>query len=154
MQVHRGGCLCGDVRFTVTGRPLQVMVCHCTMCQRATGSAFSVEPVFRKERVELSGPSLATYSHRSTDHGRMLHFSFCRTCGNRIGLTLERFPSVQVLYAGTFDDPTWLTPGSHIFTASAVPWLALPNDVQCFKQHMFNADGTPASPMTSGDQRG
>ena len=150
-QVHSGGCICGEVRFTVTGRPLQVMVCHCTMCQRATGSAFSVEPVFLKERVEVQGQSLATYSHRSIDHRRMLHFSFCRTCGNRIGLTLERFPTVQILYGGTFDDPTWLIPSLHIFIASAVPWLVLPSDVQCFKQHMFNADGTSVPPITSSD---
>ena len=53
----------------------------------------------------MLGRSLATYRHRSIDHGRMLHFSFCRTCGNRIGLALERFPTVQILYGGTFDDP-------------------------------------------------
>jgi len=116
------------------------------MCQRATGSAFSVEPIFLKERVSFQGESLAAYSHRSPDHGRLLHFSFCRACGNRIGLTLERFPAVQVLYGGTFDDPAWLAPDSHIFTASAVPWLLLPHDVQCFRQHLFNADGTPALP--------
>src|SRR3954468_25007493 len=97
-EVHSGGCLCGGVRYTVTGRPMQVLVCHCTMCQRATGSAFSVEPVFLKERVTLQGDSLAVYKHRSPDHGRLFDFSFCRTCGNRIGLTLERFPAVQVLY--------------------------------------------------------
>jgi hypothetical protein len=143
-EVHSGGCLCGEVRFSVTGRPLQVLVCHCNMCQRVTGSAFSVEPVFMKEQVAVSGQQLATYSYRSKDHGRILEFSFCRTCGNRLGLTLERFPAVQVLYAGTFDQPAWLAPSSHIFTDSAVPWLALPNDVQCFKQHMFNADGKAA----------
>lgn len=143
-QVHNGGCLCGEVRFTVTGRPLQVMVCHCTLCQRATGSAFSFEPVFLKDRVDVKGSSLAIYSHRSTDHGRLLHFSFCRTCGNRIGLAPERFPTVQIIYGGTFDDPAWLVPGAHIFTDSAMPWLPLPGDVQCFKQHMYNADGTAA----------
>ena len=81
-QVHNGGCICGEVRFTVTGRPLQVMVCHCTMCQRATGSAFSVEPVFLKERVEVQGQSLATYSHRSIDHVvTSMHESFCSVTG-------------------------------------------------------------------------
>ena len=145
-QVHTGGCLCGGVRFTATGGALKIMVCHCTMCQQATGSAFSVEPIFLKERVSFQGESLAAYGHRSPDHGRLLHFSFCRACGNRIGLTLERFPAVQVLYGGTFDDPAWLAPDSHIFTASAVPWLLLPHDVQCFRQHLFNADGTPALP--------
>jgi hypothetical protein len=150
-QVHsHGGCLCGEIRFTVTGRPLQVMVCHCTMCQRATGSAFSVEHVFLKERVELHGRSPATYSHRSADHGRLLHFSFCPTCGNRIGLTLERFPQVQILYGGTFDEPAWTVPGSHIFTASAVPWFVFPNGVQCFERHMYNADGTAVPPISGG----
>ncbi len=151
-QVHSGGCLCGRVRFTTIGRPMQVLVCHCTMCQRATGSAFSIEPVFLKERVELQGGSLATYEHRPADHGRSLHFSFCNACGNRIGLTLERFPSVQVVYGGTFDDPSWLAPSSHIFTASAVPWSVLPSDTPCFEQHMFDTDGSPAQPIlaTSG----
>ena len=146
-QSHSGGCLCGAVRYTAAGRPLQVMVCHCTMCQRATGSAFSIEPVFLKERVAFEGESLASYGHRSADHGRLMNFSFCRVCGNRIGLTLERFPEVQVLYGGTFDDPAWIAPSSHIFTASAVPWLTLPRSVQCFSQHMFNPDGTPAPPI-------
>jgi hypothetical protein len=148
-QIHSGGCLCGEVRFTTTGRPVQVLVCHCTMCQRATGSAFSIEPVFLKERVELQGSSLATYQHRSADHGRSLDFSFCRTCGNRIGLTLQRFPSVQVLYGGTFDDPSCLAPSSHIFTESAIPWLVLPSDTPCFKQHMFNTDGSAAQPIVA-----
>ena len=147
-QTRSGGCLCGDVRFTSTGRPLEILVCHCTMCQRATGGAFSIEPVFLKERVEIQERSLATYSHRSNDHGRMLHFSFCRRCGNRIGLTLERFPTIQILYGGTFDDPAWLVPSAHIFTASKVSWLDLPSGVRCFKQHMFNADGTAVPPAT------
>jgi hypothetical protein len=146
-KFHTGGCLCGSVRFQAVGRPMMVMVCHCTMCQRATGSAFSVEPVFLKERVELRGESLASYSHRSSDHGRLLHFSFCQTCGNRIGLTLERFPTVQIVYAGAFDDPTWIIPDSHIFTANAAPWSLFPSGVPCFAQHMFKADGTREAPV-------
>ena len=137
-ELHSGGCLCGEVRFTVSGHPLQVLVCHCTMCQRATGSAFSVEPVFLKELVQLEGAPLSSYSHRSPDHARMLHFSFCKVCGSRLGLTLERFPALQVLYGGTFDDPAWFTPTAHIFTANKVPWVVLPSDVQCFTQHMFS----------------
>jgi hypothetical protein len=119
------------------------------MCQRATGSAFSVEPAFLKERVRLQGGSLATYEHRSAAHGRLLTFDFCRTCGNRVGLTVERFPTVQLLYGGTFDDPSWLVPSSHIFTESAARWLALPSDTPCFLQHMFNSDGSSAEPVTA-----
>ncbi len=151
-QTHCGGCLCGDVRFVVAGRPLQVSVCHCRMCQRATGSAFSVEPIFLKERVEFSGQPLSYYSHRSVDHGRMVHFSFCRRCGNRIGLTLERFPAVQIIYGGTFDEPSWVAPTSHIFTDSALSWFELPAGVPCFGQHMLSPGGEPIAPLARGER--
>ena len=151
-QTHQGGCLCGSVRFEASGRPLMVMVCHCSMCQRATGSAFSVEPVFLKTNVQFHGGPLASYAYQSPDHGRRLNFTFCPTCGNRLGLTLDRFPQVQVTYAGTFDDPAWLTPDSHIFTKSAVPWTVLPKDVRCFAGHLFELDGTPARPINTPDQ--
>ena len=46
--VHQGGCLCGDARYKVSTSPLRVTVCHCRFCQRFTGSAFLVEPIFGK----------------------------------------------------------------------------------------------------------
>src|SRR5215831_18948106 len=46
-----GGCLCGEVRYKALSEPVRVTICHCTFCQRITGSAFLVEPVFRKEDV-------------------------------------------------------------------------------------------------------
>jgi hypothetical protein len=145
-ELHQGGCLCGSVRLQTLGRPLKVLVCHCTMCQRATGSAFSVEPIFPKGRVQLTGEPPSLYEHRSPEHGRVIQFSFCGKCGNRIGITLERFPDIQVVYGGVFDDPSWLKPDCHIFTESAAPWTQLPSDVECFSRHMLEPDGSPAKP--------
>ena len=139
-QIHSGGCLCGEVRFTVTGRPLQVLVCHCTMCQRATGSAFSVEPVFLKERIEVRGGPLAIYNHRSADHGRMLHFSFCGTCGNRIGLTLERFPTVQ----SSMEEPLTNPHGSLQALTSSLPAQCLGSSCRV----TFSASGSTCSTLT------
>ena len=45
-EIHQGGCLCGTVRYRTVGRPERTTICHCTFCQRLTGSAFLVEPVF------------------------------------------------------------------------------------------------------------
>ncbi len=54
-EIHKGGCLCGAVRYTTQGDPMRVTVCHCTWCQRRTGSAFAVESLFELEQVEIAG---------------------------------------------------------------------------------------------------
>ena len=43
--VHHGGCLCGEVRYRTTAKPVRVTISHCTFCQRMTGSAYLVEPI-------------------------------------------------------------------------------------------------------------
>jgi hypothetical protein len=47
MTVHEGGCLCGAIRYETMADPINVTTCHCKFCQRATGSAYMVEPIFR-----------------------------------------------------------------------------------------------------------
>lgn len=46
MQPQDGRCLCGQVRYRMTAPPMRVTVCHCRFCQRATGGAYMVEPIF------------------------------------------------------------------------------------------------------------
>ena len=41
-SVQTGGCQCGAVRYEVTGPPIKLYVCHCTECQRQSGSAFGM----------------------------------------------------------------------------------------------------------------
>ena len=80
---HEGGCVCGSVRYVTHGDPLRVTVCHCTWCQRRTGSAFSVEPVFNADQVEIGGGPLTKYRHVSDRSGRWLDLEFCPKCGTR-----------------------------------------------------------------------
>ncbi len=146
-EIHQGGCLCGSVRFKTIGQPLKVFVCHCSMCQRATGSAFAIEPTFLRHNVEFTGQPVAAYSYQSPDHGRLLHFTFCATCGTRVGLCLERYPQVQIVYGGTFDEPSWPKPDCHIFVRSAVQWMILSDVVERFEKHLREEDGTLALPL-------
>ena len=145
-DVHDGGCLCSTIRYRTLGKPERTTICHCTFCQRLTGSAFLVEPVFLTTNVEVVSGTVSTFDYRSPDHGRTLKINFCPKCGTHLSLLFERFPIMQGICGGTFDDPNWFKPDRHIFTRSAMPWVAYPHDVSCFEQHAIRADGTPATP--------
>jgi hypothetical protein len=61
-------CCCASLRAEVTGEPVAVVACHCTECQRRTGSAFGVSTYFPQEQVRTEGPSKVYV--REGDSGR------------------------------------------------------------------------------------
>lgn len=150
-NIHEGGCLCGDVRYRTTAEPLRVTICHCSFCQRLTGSGFLVEPIFRTQDVEFSGIPARRYDHRSDSSHKRVTVNFCGRCGTSVYLDFERFPDILGLCGGTFDDPNWLDHSQgkcrHIFTRSAQEGVVLPAGVDTYKEHAFRLDGTPNQPV-------
>jgi hypothetical protein len=148
---HEGGCLCGDVRYGTVGEPLRVTICHCTFCQRLTGSAFLVEAIFRKEDVVFSGTSARSYNHRSDGSGKRVTLNFCTRCSTTLYFDLERFPEILGICAGTFDDPSWFdrSPETcrHIFTRSAQKGVVLPAGLKLYREHALQLDGSPNVPI-------
>jgi len=136
-DIHEGGCLCGSVRYRTIGEPMLATVCHCTFCQRRTGSAFSEPALFKLEQVEFLGGPLTTYEHRSDETHRWLRLEFCPRWGTTVSWTVERRPGTRGIAGGTFHDPTWLQITRHIWTRSAQPWTVIPPDVETFEK------GTP-----------
>jgi hypothetical protein len=136
---HPGRCVCGAVRFTATGAPLRVTICHCTWCQRRTGTAFGTEVVFESGQVTFTGDTAAQYRHRSDESGRWLDLAFCRTCGTNLGFTLEAAPGLCTLPAGAFDDPSWIVPEKvnfkHVFLRSRREWSELSPLVEQYERH-------------------
>jgi hypothetical protein len=148
--INEGGCLCGGVRYKTTAEPQRVTICHCTFCQRFTGSAFLVEPIFMKADVALSGEAPRTYDHRSDSSGKRVTLNFCDRCGTTLYLDLERFPAILGLCGGTFDDPNWFDRGQgkarHIFTRSMQKGVVLPAGIETYELHALRNDGTPNVP--------
>lgn len=145
--IHEGGCLCGATRYKTTADPLRVTICHCSFCQRFTGSAFLVEPIFGRADVAFSGNPLNTYDHRSDNSNQRVTLNFCGRCGTTLHLDLERFPDILGLCGGTFDDPNWFERSTatcrHIFTRSAQVGVVLPPGVNIYREHALRLDGTP-----------
>jgi hypothetical protein len=141
--VHEGGCLCGAVRYRVSGEPARTMVCHCTFCQRFTGSSFYAESIFAEEQVRIHGPAPSVYAHRSDGSGKLVYLHSCPRCSTTFSLTFERSPTFRAISRGTFDDPNWVDVQAHIFTRSAQAGTVLPAGVACHAGHRITLAGTP-----------
>jgi hypothetical protein len=150
-SIHAGGCLCRDVRYATTAEPVWTTVCYCTFCQRLTGSAFLVEPIFARDAVVFSGTAAKTYDHRSDGSEMRVSVNFCGRCGTTLYLDFERFPTVLGLCGGTFDDPNWFDRGPakcrHLFTRSAQKGVVLPAGVRTYPGHALAIDGTANEPI-------
>ena len=144
--VLAGGCLCGQVRFAARQAPLRTFVCHCTFCQRVTGSSFYAESIFPMEAVQFNGGELRQYEHVSDGSGKKVFVQFCPTCGTTVGLTFERWPDMRAISRGCYDDPNAVDISSHIWTRSAQTGVALPPGVDCFAQARASLDGQPEVP--------
>jgi hypothetical protein len=154
MSLNQGGCLCGAVRYAASSTPVRVTYCHCKFCQRATGSAYLVEPIFQKTHFAIISGKPATYAQASEGSGKRVTINFCSTCGTKLFLDLERFPETVGVYGGTFDDPNWFerTPqvSRHIFLDSALNGTVIPAGFRTFREHAWLNDGTPVEPVIFG----
>jgi len=114
----------------MTGAPIFVHCCHCLWCQRETGSAFAVNALIEADRVEVlqGGAELVNTPSESGAGQKIFRCPRCRIAlwSNYAMAVGDRIRFIRV---GTLDEPGRVAPDIHIFTASKVPWLALPDDV-------------------------
>jgi hypothetical protein len=125
MPTIAGGCLCGAIRYQSEASPAMVAVCHCTACQKSSGSAFGLFVGMPKASVALVGDGLATYEDRANASGRLAFRTFCTRCGSPLSAGGEAFPDLVFLKGGSLDDPSWLKPNVHIWCDEKQPWVAI-----------------------------
>ena len=130
---QRGGCLCGDLRYRLSDPPLTLYACHCTDCQRQTGTSFVLSMFIKRDSLQLEQGEPAEYSLELPD-GRHKHGIFCRRCSTRLWGEPRRLPDLAALRPGTLDDTSWVHPIGHIWTRSAQPWVRIPEDALRFEQ--------------------
>jgi hypothetical protein len=117
-----GGCHCGALRYSLKSAPVTVYNCHCTNCQKISGSAFTVAATVMENALEFTKGAPARVEWKA-DSGNMRFGLFCGECGSRIAN--GQVPSIGVLSlrAGTFDDTSWIEPAGDIWTKSAQKWV-------------------------------
>jgi len=119
----KGQCFCGAVKYKLNAAPMFVHCCHCTDCQRQTGSAFVINALIEAKHVDATGTSeIVTLP---TDSGRPHDVTRCPTCKTALWSDYGRRKTVYFVRVGTLDKPGAVPPDVHIFTRSKLPWVNL-----------------------------
>lgn len=106
-QMMTGGCACGKVRYSAEVEPSEAYLCHCRMCQRATGSISIAFVHARLDDVEWIGE--ADWYESSAIAKR----PFCSSCGTSLGFVFSDDAEKMDLTVASFDDPSVFRPKHH-----------------------------------------
>jgi hypothetical protein len=117
-RIH-GACLCGAVRFEISGVFESFFLCHCSRCRKDTGSTHAANLFSTTAKIAwLSGEdSVRTFRLPGARHER----SFCATCGSALP-SLQFAGALLVVPAGSLDTPIANRPNAHICCASRAEW--------------------------------
>ncbi len=128
-----GGCACGGVRFEIRADPIFVNNCHCTLCQKQTGSTSVVNIFLESENlIQLTGET--TRHLVKTGSGGEQTIVRCAQCGTALWSFYPRLGALGVgVRAGALDDPGAVTPDAVIFTDDKMPWVTLPDGIPRFE---------------------
>ena len=128
-----GRCLCGAIHFRVTQEPLTVYACHCTDCQKRSGSAFGLSMWVNRTAIEVTNGEITVHKSTGAD-GKMRFGMICGQCGTRMWSEPPKWPDYAVMRPGTLDDTSWIKPAAHIWTRSAQPWFVFPEGVPKYER--------------------
>jgi hypothetical protein len=134
-EMFEGKCTCGFVRYRMASRPLFVNCCHCTWCQRETGSAFAINAMIEADRVEvIAGEPVRIDTPSNSGKGQKI--TRCPKChvalwSNYAGAG----DAVRFVRVGTLEEPGRMPPDIHIFTSTKQPWVVLPPGTPAMEEY-------------------
>ncbi len=117
-MIREGGCLCGAVRYSCEGEPINVRICHCRNCQKAMGSPFFARALYDQRALTVTGDTGRFPSSERLDR------VFCTICGTRLFAWRRNGTAAGVALA-TFDDRNAFAPTEHIWVSEKIGWVCL-----------------------------
>lgn len=135
-----GGCLCGQLRYQakLTMR-FRSYACHCTDCQTRSGSAFGIQLAVLSSDLTVEGEML--HGEHVQPSGAVAGIFACKVCLTRIYTDNDHRPGIVNLRAGTLDDSASLIPAAHLWVASKLAWVVIPDDAIVMDQQPEDQGG-------------
>jgi hypothetical protein len=129
MSKLTGSCNCGAIKYKVVGDVKSIVNCHCNLCRKMNGSAFSTYVAVTDDDFKLLSGDLLT--HKVSEHAEK---SFCGKCGTPILNSNPRYAGLKILHLGSLDDSLNLEPKVNIYCESRLGWLNNLPDITSLEQ--------------------
>ena len=126
-----GSCNCQAVKFRVAGDIKRIVNCHCNLCRKMNGAAFSTYVAVLKADFKLITGELSFFD--VTENARK---HFCGKCGTPIFNSNPKYAGLNILHLGSLDSLDSLKPEVNIYDESKVGWLDSLPDLLTFEKSM------------------
>ena len=124
-----GKCLCGDINFKYDSEPSLFLICHCTDCQRATGSPVASIIVIPETDFHCEG-ELGSYTCETN-----VTRSFCKNCGSQVFSRAESAPGIVLIKTGVLDEQPKIKPNLGCWKKSKPGWLNIEHPENTFDEN-------------------
>ena len=142
-----GRCACGEVRYRMTAPPMIVHACHCTECQRLSGSAFALNALIEANRLQRESGETEPVAIPGTS-GRPQTIHRCPRCRTALWSHYPGAgPEVCFVRVGTLDAPERFPPDIHIYTSTRLGWLPLPEGARAVPEYYSKEEVWPAESL-------
>ena len=132
-QTLTGSCLCGLLKFTVSGVPSRFYHCHCSRCRKSSGTGHASNLFIEGGKLSWDGNPDDIRSYKLPEAERFTR-TFCRQCGGPLPRELPAYNMVQVP-AGTLNDEPGISPQAHIFQGSKTSWSCSAGQIPAFSDY-------------------
>jgi hypothetical protein len=133
-EMVSGGCLCGAYTYRFDReKVLSASHCHCTDCQKSTGSGKATILFVPEADLSTTG-DLKFYTVVGVDGGHVSR-GFCPECGSPVISQVEEMPGVKFVKAGSLDDSSWVQINSSFWNETAQPWSPVDESQQSFPRN-------------------
>lgn len=116
---YQGSCLCGRIKYEITGNFEKFFFCHCKYCQKDTGSAHAANLFSATSKlIWVKGEEeIQTYNHNNSGHIK----SFCPVCSSALP-NIHMNGKLLVVPAGSLDSDIDMIPTGHIYIKEKAHW--------------------------------
>lgn len=127
----KGSCLCHAIEYEIHGELGPVMMCHCSKCRKANGSAYAINAMVNTNAFVIVKGQDAISEYESTPG---VFRSFCKHCGSPLVSRRPSQPDIVRLRIGTLDTPVDVKAMAHIFVGSKASWDEIHDDIPQYEE--------------------